>query len=356
MSALLLMSQVDVAKDPDRWLRARRGGVTASEIAAVLGIAPNSHNCASPFALYVAKTTGKEPHFETDETKRGKHLEPYVADVFAGLRPELDVCDGGLYCREERPWQMATFDRIAVDRSGPGWLAIGNMMDARRLPDQAVMPVQIKTSATTRNHPDPELHWGEPGTSDIPAHYRAQALYEMDILGAEAVLVPCLFVAEWQVHTYVIDRDADSEADMTLMRAEAESFMTRIAEDDPPPIDWTPSTTKALRTIHPMQPGVEGFITRRLADRYAAAQRLNRKAEKTMGQVTNDILAATSGARFIMTRVGGVPVKVASRAVYEQESTDVDKLRTRHKRAFKASRRKTPVDKLIPGTWARAPK
>jgi hypothetical protein len=300
----------------------------------------------------VAKVTGQEPVGDSDEMARGRHLEPYVAEKFAGTHPDLTVYPGGLWCSAERPWQMATFDRLSADAAGH--LAMGRMLSSDQLPDRAVMPVQIKTWAVPRNSPEPELHWGEPGSDDIPVHIRCQAIWEMDILGAEAVLVPCLFMGEWKVHTYVIGRTPAVEHDLGIMRAEALDFLDRIDRKEPPAIDWAPSTTAALKTLYPLQDGLSVTVSRRVADKYRAAQRAKRKADRMMGAAVNELRAAAPGARFIMTRDHGKPVKVASRAVYDQEYNDAEILRAKHKRAYKASRRSSPVDKLIPGTWAKS--
>lgn len=352
MTARLLMRPEEITADRGRWLSLRETGVTASEVAAILGLAPASYKTSSPFALYVAKVTGTEPVGDSDEMARGRHLEPYVAELFEGTHPDLAVYPGGLYCNEARPWQMATFDRLSAD--GAGHLALGSLLDAVLLPDRAVMPVQIKTAATPRNHPEDGQHWGEPGSADIPVHIRCQALWEMDVAGAASALVPCLFMAEWKVHTYVIDRTDAVEHDLDIMRAEALDFLDRIDHREPPPVDWKPATTAALKTLFPMVDGTEAVVRKRTADRYRAALRASKRAERMMGEAVNQLRAESGGARFIFTRDRGQVVKVASRAVYPQEYNDAKLLKARHPRAFKMTRRSTPVDKLSPGTWAKA--
>jgi predicted phage-related endonuclease len=85
------MHQEQIDADRPKWLEIRRQGITASEIAAVMGIAPSSHKVASPFALYVAKVTGVEPVGDATEMLMGHHLEPVAADLLARARPELNV-------------------------------------------------------------------------------------------------------------------------------------------------------------------------------------------------------------------------------------------------------------------------
>lgn len=346
MVARLLMHQDDIDKDRPGWLRARQTGITASEISAVVGLAPKSYNASSPFALYVAKVNGgRESTGDTDETLRGTHLEPYVADVFAALHPDLEVYPGGLYCSRERPWQMATFDRLAVDEAG--LLTIGGLMSPDLLPGAAVMPVQIKTSATKEGY-------GEPGTASIPVHYRAQALWELDIADARTVLVPVLFMQEWQVKTYIIDRDDDVEADLKFMRAEAEMFLDRVVNREPPPIDWMPATTAALKTLHSPVEEVTVVLDRELADRYREARRATKAAEIQMGLATNLVMAAMGKAKYGVTvDDNGREAKVATRAQFPRTDLDQKGLRAQRPDVAKEFERTRPQDSLFPGTWSK---
>ena len=61
------------------WLEARRQGITASEIAIVMGLSPYS----SPYALYHQKLGQLPGVEETDAMQLGKHMESFVADRFA---------------------------------------------------------------------------------------------------------------------------------------------------------------------------------------------------------------------------------------------------------------------------------
>src|ERR1700754_3028780 len=110
MAPTLLMPQQGVDAQADLWKFFRKGGITASEISSVLGIAPDTWETASPFALFVAKTNDQEVIGDSDAMARGRHLEPYVAERYAETKPTLNIFPGGLYSSEDRNWQMATFD------------------------------------------------------------------------------------------------------------------------------------------------------------------------------------------------------------------------------------------------------
>jgi hypothetical protein len=318
-----------------------------------MGIAPSSHKVASPFALYVAKVTGVEPVGDATEMLMGHHLEPVAADLLARARPELNVYPGGLYASVDRPYQMATFDRLGVDRSGP---SAGFTGDPFYLPPGVAMPVQIKTAATRRPGDDPDYWWGEPGSNTVPVHIRAQALWETDIAGSDAAIVPCLFRDDGRFSVYVIDRDADTEADLEAMRAEALAFITRVQDQDAPPIDGSPSTTGALKTLYGGVEEREVVLPKRLARRYKAAKRAKKVAEARLGKATNEVLAALGTAKWgvVLDDPEGQPVKVVTRSRFPQGSTDVDALSARFPEAYAATRRSTDVDKLSPGSWVRA--
>lgn len=337
MSAVLLMTQDQVAADRERWLAVRGMGVTASEVAAIAGLAPDSHDSA--YAVYTAKVTGEEPDLDSAVMKRGRHLEPVVADMYADAYPRHRVVNGGLYHAEGRPWQMATFDRLVAEAGD--WC-----------------PMQIKTA---NSHYDNEgkLIWGEPGSDHIPVWYRAQVLYEMDVWGAGRAYVPCLFMNEWQMAVYRIERDNQAERDIKLLREAAEGFLQRIAEGNPPPIDWTASTTRAIRSRHKAEPAGVHVISPALGRRYRAARRAMAKASQALGQATNEILAEAGDAKYIelpgSERVSPEDrgVKVATRVRYKRHSTDLKALAERYPRIAKRLERETDVETLYPGTWAK---
>ena len=72
------------ARTEAEWLEARRQGITASEIAAVMGLSPASQD--GPYALYHRKTGTLPPIEDNDAMERGRVLEPYIAEKFARWR------------------------------------------------------------------------------------------------------------------------------------------------------------------------------------------------------------------------------------------------------------------------------
>src|SRR5215213_7291573 len=99
-----------IAADPivlepgsSEWLRE----LTASKVAAVLGLSPWD----SPFSLWYAMATGVDLQRPTAAMERGHYLEPAICAWLAD-RFELATRPGGCWRNHERPWQVASPDRL----------------------------------------------------------------------------------------------------------------------------------------------------------------------------------------------------------------------------------------------------
>jgi putative phage-type endonuclease len=227
---------VPASADRREWLAARRDGIGASEIAAVLGISP----WESPFSLYWRKVNGWAVDIN-DEMSAGIRAESVIAGWFADQHPEYVVHPSGLYANRERPWQLATPDRVLCDaqmHDNPfpddptfDWHHYDNLIDAL---------VECKYVVHGWEG------WGEPGTDEIPVHYRAQGLWQADVMGVDEV-----YFAAWHGATfreYLVRRD---ETDLRMMREAGRRFMARIENDDPPSVDEHAATLATMKKLHP---------------------------------------------------------------------------------------------------------
>lgn len=315
MPAELVMTAQEVANEPERWLATRREGLTASEMAAVVGLAPP--RWGSLFDLYHAKLEGWVTE-QTEQMEWGHYAEPWVAERFARQYPDLDVRDGGLYRSSDRPWLMATYDRLAYE--GPAAL-------------HPLGPVQIKTQGFLGDD------WGEPGSATIPVHYRVQVLIEMAVGDFDVAWLPVMDLNH-KVVTYEIPRDAEAEADIGYMIEAGEEFLERLRTGDEPPVDWTPATAAALKRLHPELEDFEVEIPVTLARQYKRAIAAEKAAAQRKSLAVNQILQRMAGAKYATVKglkdAKGKPVKLATRAKYEQAEFVV---------------KAHPVDKLMPGRW-----
>jgi putative phage-type endonuclease len=311
------------------WLEARRKGVTASEIAVIMGLSPYS----SPYALYHQKL-GILPADEDQAVfERGRVLEPYIAEKFAEAHPLLAVEGDGrrLYVHPGRPWQLATPDRLVYECTH-----VGNQSW-----DLAAV-LETKTDAGSDE-------WGDEGTDEIPVHYRCQVLWQMDVTGVSRAYVSCLDPARWKIREYVIEhapycdiltgRPSPDEcavcADQLMMRGEAQLFLGRIDRQDAPDVDWRPATAYALKQLHPSLEDRDAHVGRRMEISYRAAIRHYKDAERRKDEMTNRLREAMGSARRAVARgtygPDGDRVVIANRQVYEvgesvRKGYTVDKL------------------------------
>ncbi len=286
--------------DRGEWLAARRNGIGASEIAAVLGISP----WESPFSLYWRKRNGWEIE-ANDEMSAGTRLEPAVALWWADQHPGYVVHGAGLYAHPLRPWQIVTPDRLVCDPQ----------MHDNPFPDDPTYPYSHADAFTLAVLECKWVAyswdgWGRPGSDEIPVHYRAQALWQVDVMGVDdwylAALGPDGF------RDYHGRRD---ETDLRVMREAGARFMARLAGDDPPDVDEHTATITTLKRLHPSvdHDGVVE-VDADLAAGYARARALKARAAGLCDRYEARLRAALGPARRAMC--GGR--LVASRSVFDR--------------------------------------
>lgn len=298
MTARLILP-VDATRE--EWLAARRQGVTASEIAVILGISPFD----SPFNLYYKKRGEIGEDFDNDAMSLGRHLEPWIADRWAEDHPEWHILEGGLFGSQERPWQMATPDRCLIGTCGPVF-------------DPAASLLEIKSSGTYDG-------WGQDGSDEIPPYYRAQVLWQLDTFDLTEAHVTCLFLPTRQRRDYVVTWD---EADIHLMRRAAADFLARIENSAPPPIDHHPATTTALKALNPkVDPDAEVEVPTPVATAYREACAEVRRSKAAKALIENNLRDAMGSAK----RAVCDGATVATRSIYQvaahvRAASTVDKL------------------------------
>jgi len=326
VSPIELLSPAEATPENPRWHELRRQGVTASEIAAVLGISP----WQSAFSTYWQKV-----HDWRDDgneyTSTGRHLEDAIADWWMAEQDPLENLQArfaGLYANGERPWQLATPDRLLYQTcpgcNGDG--LCGNEDDGLytcrdccdfRLPERPVgttgNPVALLECKWVAYSWD---GWGEQGTDDLPVYYRAQALWQLDVLGVDevhfAVLGPGGFRA------YLVRRDED---DLAVMRAAGLAFHARLESGDAPDLDGHSATITALRKLHPSVGEGDVEVSVELAEAYRIARADKKDADARIDECEAQLRAAL-GSTYNRAVVG--KKLVASRSVYDQSGDSAE--------------------------------
>lgn len=191
---------------------ARRSGIGASEVGAVLGL----DRYKSPLDVWLEKTGRVELDWSptSQAAKMGHLLEPVVAalaeewytDLFAPLPVMLQTSDT-LVGRE--PWQRATPDRI---------VSIGN--------NRRLLECKTKSWHTFKD-------FGEPGTDQVPDGILLQALWQMDVTQIRGCDVAVL-VDGREIHFYPVTYDPGLALD--VFERVRDWWQAHVVQDIEPPV------------------------------------------------------------------------------------------------------------------------
>lgn len=337
MPPVELLSPAEATPDNPRWHELRRAGITASEIASVMGISPWD----SPFSTYWRKAN--DWRFEGNEyTSAGRHLEDAIADWWMAERDPLEnlkAYPAGLYANPDRPWQLATPDRLVHDACptcnvrSPETYGCSDCMNTG-LGSPMWTLLECKWVAHSWDG------WGEQGTDEVPVYYRAQGLWQLDVLGVDEVHFAALGPGGFR--SYVVRRDED---DLAVMRKAGEEFVRRLAEGDPPPLDSHTATLGALKRLHPTVGEGDVECTPDLAFEYATAREVRKEAEATIA-TCEALIRDRLGSQYARVVCDGQVV--ATRSVFEVERIDVARLRKERPEVAAEYLTKTLTDRLNP--------
>ena len=197
------------AEDTTRaaWLAWRRGGIGASEIAAVCGLSP----WASPLSVYLHKTGALPDDLPpTEAMSLGVDLEHFVADQFT-KRSGLHVVGAQTWCEHpELSWARCTVDGfVAESPTSTRAHALG-----------------IFESKTTGS-----LHTYEP----VPDHVELQVQWQMFVCELEHAWL-CVLGGGHRLGIVVVELHRDDAAIEAMVRAGA-AMWERIELQQPPPIE-----------------------------------------------------------------------------------------------------------------------
>jgi putative phage-type endonuclease len=294
----------------ERWHELRRAGVTASEIAVVMGISPYE----SPFSLFWQKVNDWR-WGGNEYTGVGSHLEDAIADWWmAECDPieNLQMAPAGLYAHPDRPWQLATPDRLLF-ASQCVCFAEGDVL-CSCLPGDGPLLALLECKWVAQSWDG----WGEQGTDEVPVYYRAQALWQLDTLGVDEVHIAVLGPTGFRA--YLVRRDED---DLTVMRAAGAAFMRQLEDGEAPDLDGHSATISALQRLHPSLGEGDVEVPVELAERYRLA-RADRDEAKDRVAVCEAQIRAALGSDFNRAVVG--KKLVASRSIFERTADDTDEL------------------------------
>lgn len=202
----------------DQWLQQRTTGIGSSDASAVLGLS----RWTSPYEVWAEKRGLVPPDPDNEVLELGRLLEPVIADRWSAVH-QIAVRRAGLMASRERPWQLASVDRLAecgglVEIKTLGWRMAEEWED-RQTPDHAEAQVQHQLAVTGRDH----------------AH----------VVGLQDGRT-------WLERT--VDRDDALIADMTKLEAD---FWQLVVDGTEPAIDGSQATTDVLNARWPGMADVE---------------------------------------------------------------------------------------------------
>lgn len=172
--------------DDTAWLAARRTGITASEVAAILGYS----NYQTPWGVWMEKTGGHTSNPSSHAIDIGVALEPWlIAQAAHNLGCPVRRTTHRLYANTTHPWMLASPDAEAHPEDGEPY------------------GVEAKTAGIAGGF-GPPTGWADGGT---PLTYQFQAHWQMAVMGWRKVVIVAL-VANMGLLFREILRDPTVEA------------------------------------------------------------------------------------------------------------------------------------------------
>lgn len=190
--------------DRAAWLEARRSGLGASEIAAVLGLS----TFRAPIDVFLEKRGRADDQPDTMYTLWGRLHEATIAKQYA-VEFGVTLSEAETYALVDAPWARATPDRFVLAPNGDTWL------------------LECKTTDKRNAH-----LWGESGTDELPMAYLTQAMWQMLVTGFRRCDIAVLIGGNDFRH-YMIHFDEDLAQTM-FDRARDFWFNHVLANVEPP--------------------------------------------------------------------------------------------------------------------------
>lgn len=209
-----------VQRTPE-WVEARkRLGITASEVAAVLGVS----RYGGPFDVYSWHKGLRPDLIPTEEMEWGTLLEPVVADRAAEIEGLKIRRVNRLLRSREWPWLLCSLDRMCSDGS------LG----------------EVKTTGIYAKD------WGEAETDQVPDDPMCQVQTQMAVTGAKLARVWALFGGQ-HLRRYLVPRDDELILDQIVPKTKA--MWQRILDGNPPQVDGSDGCTEYLASRYPKGTG-----------------------------------------------------------------------------------------------------
>lgn len=199
-----------VAYDAPReeWLAARQTGIGSSDMAGVLG----QSNWQSPYSVWFSKVGTIIDEAPSEQMLWGIRLEPVICEAW-WEKTGVPIKRVGLCRNAERPWQIATPDRLTGD---------GGLLETKNV------------NAFNADEWDGDT---------IPLKYLIQVTHQMDTLGVNHGYLAVL-IGGAELLTFEVTPDPSI---VGVIRERGAAFWELVKAQTPPETDGSDATTKALK-------------------------------------------------------------------------------------------------------------
>lgn len=204
-------------KSREEWLAARRQGVSASDVAGILGLS----QYATPFSVYSEKVGLVADREATDEMEFGKDIEQIVAKKWAKRNDRGILWLDELYQGPEA-WILATPDAQIVGK------------------DEGL---EVKTLGYKNDH------WGREGTDEVPDNVVTQAQWQMKVMGWNAVHVAAFYTGPRKLESFLVY--ADPHLQTQLVEKCRQFWVENVLAQVAPDLDWSDASGAYLRQRFP---------------------------------------------------------------------------------------------------------
>lgn len=281
----------------EQWLLARKAGIGASDIAAILGLS----KYASPLTVWMDKTSPEVDHESSLAAELGQELEPFIRRKFTKWMKTEEGLDITV---EEMPYilQHPEHPFILANLDGAFW------HPAREL----WCDLECKTAG--------EYVKADWDNGEMPDGYYAQVQQQLAVTGWELAYVPVL-IGNRQFEVRVVPRNQDV---INGLIAAAQTFWNDfvIPKVAPAPIGLA-ADTDALKLLYPSG-GKDPINLEHMADTYdelKALARVKKETEARQEQLKQLFMSEMGDAEVAVIGKGRVTWKMIERKAYSVEAS-----------------------------------
>jgi putative phage-type endonuclease len=267
-------------KEQEAWLAERRTGISGSDIAAILGLAPK--NWKTAFDVWLDKTGQSSGQaLANDEAAYfGKLFEEPVAREYSARTGRAVQRVNRILRHPSHKWAIGNVDRAVVAPGSRVRVADdgGTLLGAQGL-------LEVKTTSAFKAG-----EWGRDGDDDaVPVHYQAQVMWYLGIAGQPWADVAALIGGQRMI-VRRIERDDETIA---AMLERAHEFWHRHVLTRQPP---DPTNAKDVERLFPADNGEAVEADEDLLAAYNAA----REAKARIAQAEADFEAAAGRIKLAL--------------------------------------------------------